>query len=120
MNKLKKLLVSAVFLGMAAVNGWAAAPSTAPPPPPAPMPARPAPNAAPASTDAAPSQLLDINSATAEQLDQGMAKIGKVKAAAIVADREKNGKFKSIDDLSRVKGISAKIIEANKDKIIAK
>jgi competence protein ComEA len=60
---------------------------------------------------------LDINAATAEQLDATMSGIGKVKADAIIQDREKNGRFKSVDDLERVKGIGPAIIEKNRGKI---
>lgn len=47
-------------------------------------------------------ELLDINTATAEQLDTVLVGIGKAKAEAIIHDREKNGPFKSVDDLERV------------------
>jgi len=61
---------------------------------------------------------VDINSADAETLATTMQGVGDKKAAAIVAEREKNGPFKSIDDLTRVKGISEKTVEANRDKIM--
>lgn len=60
---------------------------------------------------------VDINSASAEQISQGMVGIGKVKAASIVQDREKNGAFKSVDDLSRVKGIKSATIDKNRDRV---
>ncbi len=60
---------------------------------------------------------LDINTASAEQLSQVMVGVGKVKAAAIVKDREQNGQFKSVDDLTRVKGVKANTVEKNRDKI---
>jgi competence protein ComEA len=60
---------------------------------------------------------LDINTATAEQLAETMVGVGKVKAQAIVQDRDKNGRFKSIDDLARVKGIGSATIEKNRGKI---
>ncbi len=62
---------------------------------------------------------LNINTATAEQLDETLTGVGKAKAQAIVQDREKNGNFKSVDDLSRVKGIGPAIIEKNRSKITA-
>ena len=61
---------------------------------------------------------LDINTATVEQLDQTLTNVGKIKAEAIVQDREKNGKFKSVDDLTRVKGIGPATIQKNRDKIM--
>ena len=60
---------------------------------------------------------LDINSATVEQLDKTLVGVGKVKAEAIVKDREKNGNFKSVDDLVRVKGIGPATLEKNRSKI---
>ena len=60
---------------------------------------------------------VDINSANAEQISEAMVGVGKVKAAAIVQDREQNGQFTSIDDLARVKGIKSSIIDKNRDKI---
>lgn len=63
---------------------------------------------------------VDINSATIEQLDAAMVNVGKAKAEAIVRDREKNGKFKSIEDIVRVKGIKAATLALNRNKIIAK
>jgi competence protein ComEA len=62
-------------------------------------------------------ELLDINTATEAQLADVMDGVGKVKAEAIVQDRDKNGKFKSVDDLERVKGIGKATIEKNRDKI---
>ncbi len=53
---------------------------------------------------------LDINSATWVEFGQ-LDGIGDVLAHRIVADREKNGPFRSIDDLRRVKGIGPKILE---------
>lgn len=66
---------------------------------------------------AAWSEPVDINSANAEQLAQAMVGVGKVKADAIVQDREKNGRFNSVDDLSRVKGIKQNLIDKNRDKV---
>lgn len=62
-------------------------------------------------------ETLDINTATAEQFDQVLVGVGKAKAQAIVQDREKNGPFKSVDDLGRVKGIGPATIEKNRAKI---
>lgn len=54
--------------------------------------------------------LVDVNAATAEELT-ALPGIGPEKAAAIVAYREKNGPFASLQDLDRVDGISAQMIE---------
>ncbi|MFC5651791.1 ComEA family DNA-binding protein [Paenibacillus solisilvae] len=61
---------------------------------------------------------LDINQATAEQLD-ALPGIGAVKAQTIVSDREKSGQFGSVNDLLRVKGIGPKLLEKIKDSIVA-
>lgn len=60
---------------------------------------------------------LDINAATAEQIADILDGVGKAKAEAIVQDREKNGKFKSVDDIGRVKGIGPATIEKNRAKL---
>lgn len=90
------------------------------PPPPAGIQAGA--NTPAADTEAkggASSGLLDINRATAEQLDS-LKGIGPAKAQAIIADREQNGPFQSVDDLLRVKGIGSKLLAGIKDSIVAK
>lgn len=59
---------------------------------------------------------LDINNAPWYELVL-LPKLGEVKAKAIVAYREKNGSFKTLDELSNVKGISTSIIEAIRDHV---
>jgi competence protein ComEA len=60
---------------------------------------------------------VNINTADAETLILELKGIGQKRAQAIIAFREQNGPFKSIDDLAKVKGISKKIVEQNRDKI---
>jgi competence protein ComEA len=60
---------------------------------------------------------LDINSDTADELAKGLAGIGPAKAQAIVQYREKNGPFKSVDDLTHVKGIGKATLEKNRAKV---
>lgn len=55
-------------------------------------------------------QAIDINTATAEQLDKGLKGIGPAKAAEIVKYREANGPFTSVDDLAKVPGIGDKTL----------
>lgn len=65
-----------------------------------------------------PAGKLDVNQATAEQLDT-LKGIGPAKAQAIIADREQNGPFQSVEDLLRVKGIGNKLLAGIKDSIVA-
>ncbi len=53
---------------------------------------------------------LDVNSATWVEWGQ-LDGIGDTLARRIVADREQNGPFRSIDELRRVKGIGVKTLE---------
>lgn len=61
---------------------------------------------------------VDINTADAATLDQVMLGIGSKKAEAIVKYRQEHGVFTSLQDLEKVPGIGAKIVENNKDKLI--
>lgn len=62
---------------------------------------------------------LDINSADAEQLAQTLKGVGPQKAVAIVKYRQENGPFRSIDDLTNVKGIGDKVVADNRTRIVA-
>lgn len=59
---------------------------------------------------------VDINKADAKELAT-LKGIGATKAAAIVEYREANGKFGSIDELTKVKGIGKATVEKLKDEI---
>lgn len=61
---------------------------------------------------------VNINSADADELDKHLVGIGEKKAQAIVEYRKKNGNFKSIEDLTHVKGIGEAILEKNKANIV--
>ncbi len=63
-------------------------------------------------------QAIDINTATAKQLEKGLKGIGPKKAAEIVKYREANGPFKSVGDLTKVSGVGAKTLAANKDMLM--
>jgi len=60
---------------------------------------------------------VDINKADAATIAKELNGIGLSKAQAIVAWREKNGSFKSVDDLRKIKGIGAKTLEKNRSNI---
>jgi competence protein ComEA len=60
---------------------------------------------------------IDINTASAEELTQ-LKGIGSSHAANIIEFREKNGPFKTPEDLIKVPRIGRKTFEKNKDLII--
>ncbi|MDF3054717.1 MAG: competence protein ComEA [Gammaproteobacteria bacterium] len=60
-------------------------------------------------------QQVNINEATTEEL-QTLKGIGKNKAQAIVNYRDNQGKFQSVEDLSKVKGINNKTVAALQEK----
>jgi competence protein ComEA len=60
---------------------------------------------------------IDINKADAATIAKELQGIGLSRAQAIVAYREKNGAFKSADELRKVKGIGAKTLELNRANI---
>lgn len=62
---------------------------------------------------------LDINRATLAELD-ALKGIGPAKAEAIVKDREQNGKFGTVRDLLRVKGIGEKLLSGIEESIVAR
>ncbi|MEI2733705.1 MAG: helix-hairpin-helix domain-containing protein [Rhodoblastus sp.] len=111
-----RALVLTAALGLAPGLAFAqatqpATPSKAPPPPAAaaPKPATPAP--APAMKV----ELIDINSATADQLD-ALKGVGKARAAAIIKGRPYKGK----DELVQKGIVPQNVYDDIKDKIIAK
>ena len=83
---------------------------------------RPPPNR-PALTGLLPSvgdhdTTININRAGADELEQ-LPGIGPTLAARIVADRETNGPYATVDDLARVKGVSPRMIDEMRPMITA-
>lgn len=63
-------------------------------------------------------QPVNVNTADAGTIAANLKGVGQSKAEAIVAYREKNGAFKSVDDLVKVKGIGEKTVAANRELIL--
>lgn len=66
----------------------------------------------------APAGMLDLNTADAPTLQRELNGIGKAKAEAIVAYREANGTFASVDELLEIKGIGSALLERNRAKLM--
>lgn len=60
---------------------------------------------------------VNVNTADAKTIAKELKGIGLSRAQAIVAYREKNGPFKSVDDLARVKGVGMRVVEQNRANI---
>jgi len=65
----------------------------------------------------AQAEIININKADAATLQHHLSGVGALKAKAIVAYRNKQGKFKSVDDLQNVKGIGEATINKNIKKL---
>jgi len=61
---------------------------------------------------------VDINTASAEQISEALNGVGPAKAQAIVAYREQQGPFTSVDQLTEVKGIGTVTVDKNRDQIL--
>ena len=60
---------------------------------------------------------VNVNTAAAIEMESRLS-LRRSQAAAIIAYRTKNGKFKSIEDLKKVPGVDVEKIEAKKDRIV--
>ncbi|WP_445571520.1 ComEA family DNA-binding protein [Pseudomonas sp. E102] len=60
---------------------------------------------------------IDLNDADAATLQRELLGVGEAKAKAIVAYRESNGTFSSVEELLEVKGIGKAIVDRNRDKL---
>lgn len=61
---------------------------------------------------------VDINTADAKMLDKAMKGVGPKLAQAIVEYRAKNGPFRSVDDLTKIKGVGKSTVEKNRAGLI--
>jgi competence protein ComEA len=61
---------------------------------------------------------VNVNKADAATLAKSLDGIGATKAQAIVAWRDAHGPFKSVDDLSQVKGFGPATLERNRTAIL--
>jgi competence protein ComEA len=60
---------------------------------------------------------IDLNKADATILQRDLFGIGETKANAIVAYRDSNGPFSSVDELLEVKGIGKALLDKNREKL---
>jgi len=60
---------------------------------------------------------VNVNKATLAQLETQLAFSAK-EAEAVIAYRDKNGNFKSLDDLKKVPELDVKTLDAKKDRLI--
>ncbi len=61
--------------------------------------------------------MIDLNTASAGELDL-LPRIGPALAERIIADREENGAYETIEELERVRGIGPKTIEKLRARVI--
>jgi len=109
--------LSASLIGAPLVWGQQQMPKPAVPATPVPPAAVTAPNPAAMPTMAPTAGAkVDLNSADEAEL-MAVKGIGKTKAKAIIEYRQKNGPFKSVDDLTKIKGIKEKSLEKFKNQL---
>ena len=66
---------------------------------------------------AAAMEPVNINTADAATLAEAIRGVGIKRAEAVVAYREAHGPFRSVEELAGVKGIGAKTVEKNRDRL---
>lgn len=60
---------------------------------------------------------INVNTASAKELQSALTGVGPVKAQAIVDYRKKNGRFDSTSDLLKVPGVGKATIDSNRSSI---
>lgn len=63
---------------------------------------------------------VNINTADASTLAANITGVGEKRAQAIVKYREEHGPFKSVDELTQVKGIGLKLVDQNRENLTIK
>jgi competence protein ComEA len=61
---------------------------------------------------------VDVNTADAKALASAMTGIGQKRAQMIVDYRAKNGPFKSVDELTKIKGVGNATIHKNRGNLV--
>lgn len=69
------------------------------------------------SSHLALADVVNINTADAATMAANIIGVGDKRAQAIVAFREEHGPFKSVDELTQVKGIGLKLVDQNRDNL---
>ena len=62
-------------------------------------------------------ETVNINTADKESLMTSIKGVGETRAEAIIAYREQNGSFTSVEELAEVRGIGASIVKKNMDNL---
>ncbi|PJE79599.1 ComE operon protein 1 [invertebrate metagenome] len=63
-------------------------------------------------------QTVNVNQATAKELDKKLKGVGRRVAKKIVAYRNANGPYRSLEDLDKVRYVGKKILSRNKERIV--
>ena len=64
-------------------------------------------------------QTINVNTANKELL-MSIKGVGEKRADAIIAYRKQNGPFKSVDQLSKIKGLGQYFVDTNRDVLVVK
>ena len=62
--------------------------------------------------------MVNINTATSEEMSEALKGVGPMIAGAIIKHREANGPFASAEDIMMVKGVGDVTLQANKEAIV--
>ncbi len=61
--------------------------------------------------------VVNVNTADAQTMADNIIGVGQKRAQAIINFREEHGPFKSVDELTQIRGIGLKLIEQNRDNL---